>query len=106
MKLFRGTSKKDVETHVQFHERLKVIFDKWIHMAEIKTTSEALKQAIIREQVMKTYRKELVIFLAEREYKTLDQLAQVADCFEEAHSHNGAPERKDQTFLFVERPQW
>ena len=60
-------------------------------MAKIGTTFEALKQAIIQEQVMKTYRKELVIFLAEREYETLDQLAQVANRFEEAHSHVGAP---------------
>ena len=44
---------------------------------------------------MKTYRKELVVFLAEREYRTLDQLAQAADRFEEAHSHVGVPERKD-----------
>ena len=45
-------------------------------MAGIARTFDALKEAIIREQVMKTYRKELVIFLAEREYETLDQLAQ------------------------------
>jgi len=85
-----------VETHLQFHERLKVIFNKWIHMAKIPVTFNALKEAIIREHVIKTYRKELVIFLAEREYETLDQLAQAADRFEEAHSRVGAPERKDQ----------
>ena len=28
LKLFRETSKKDVETHLQIHERLKVIFNK------------------------------------------------------------------------------
>ena len=33
LKLFMGTSKKDEETHLQFHERLKVIFNKWLHMA-------------------------------------------------------------------------
>ena len=66
-------------------------------MAKIETTFEALKQAIIREQVMKTYRKELVIFLAEREYETLDPLAQAADRFQEAHSHVRAPRRKDRT---------
>ena len=54
LKLFRGSSKKDVETHLQFRERLKVIFNKWIHMANIPVTFDALKEAIIREQVMKT----------------------------------------------------
>ena len=49
LKLFGGTSKKDEETHLQFHERLNVIFDKWIHMAGVETTFDALKQAIIRE---------------------------------------------------------
>ena len=45
--------------------RLRIIFGKWIHMTEIPRTYEALKEAVIREQVMKTYRKELVIFLDE-----------------------------------------
>ena len=62
-------------------------------MAEIPRTYEALKEAVIREQVMKTYRKELVIFLAERQYETLNQLAEAADRFEEAHSRVGPTER-------------
>ena len=53
---------------------------------------------------MRTYRKELVIFLAEREYETLDQLAQADDRFEEAHSRVGAPERKDRSHT-SERPK-
>ena len=73
-------------------------------MAKIPITFDALKEAIIREQVMKTYRKEMVIFLAEREYETLDQLAQAADRFEEAHSQVGAPERKDRPHT-SERPK-
>ena len=36
--------------------------------------------------MIKPYREELVIFLAEKEYGTLEQLGQVADRFEEAHS--------------------
>ena len=68
--MFRGTSKKDEETHLQFHVRLKLIFNKWLHMAGIAWTFDALKEAIIKEQVMKTYRRELVIFLAEREYES------------------------------------
>ena len=60
-------------------------------MAEIPPTYEALKEAVIREQVMKTYRKEL--FLAERQYETLNQLAEAADRFEEAHSQVGPTER-------------
>ena len=102
--MFRGTSKKDEETHLQFHERLKVIFNKWLHMAGIARTFDALKEAIIKEQVMKTYRRELVIFLAEREYESLEQLGQVADRFEEAHSRVGATERKDRTHT-GERPK-
>ena len=81
LKLFRGTNKKDEETHLQFHEMLKIIFNKWLHTAGIARTSDALKEAIIKEQVMKTYRRELVIFLAERQYKNLEQLGQVADRF-------------------------
>ena len=102
--MFRGTSKKDEETHLQFHERLKVIFNKWLHMAGIARTFDALKEAIIKEQVMKTYIKKLVIFLAEREYESLEQLGQVADRFEEAHSRVGATKRKDRTHT-GERPK-
>ena len=65
-------------------------------MTDIPQTYEALKEAVIREQVMKTYRKELVIFLAERQYEMLSQLADVADQFEEAHSQVGPTEWKDQ----------
>ena len=56
LKLFRENSKRDTETHAQFHDMLRIIFGKWIHMAEIPHTYEALKEAVIREQVMKTYR--------------------------------------------------
>ena len=58
-------------------------------MADISHTYEALKEVVRREQVMKTYRKELVIFLAKRQYETLNQLAEAADQFEEAHSRVG-----------------
>ena len=66
-------------------------------MAGIARTFDTLKEAIIKEQVMKTYRRELVIILAEREYESLEHLGQVADRFEEAHSWVGATERKDRT---------
>ena len=66
-------------------------------MAGIARTFDALKEAVIKEQVIKTCRKELVIFLVEREYESLEQLGQVADRFEEAHSRVGATERKDWT---------
>lgn len=99
LKLFRETSKRDTETHAQFHERLRIIFGKWIHMAEIPRTFEALEEAVIREQVLKTYRKELVIFLAERQYETLNQLAEAADRFEEAHSRVGPTERNVRAHL-------
>ena len=94
LKLFREASKRDTEMHAKFHERLRIIFEKWIHIVEIPHTYEALKEAVIREQVMKTYRKELVTFLAERQYETLNKLAEVADRFEEAHSRVGPTERK------------
>ena len=41
---------------------------------------------------MKTYIQQLVIFLAERQYETLNQLAEAADRFEEAHSRVGPTE--------------
>ena len=56
-------------------------------------TYEALEETVIKEHVMKTYRKELVIFLAERQYETLNQLAEAADRFEEAHSRVGPTEQ-------------
>ena len=46
LKLFRETSKRATEMHAQFHERLRIIFGKWIHMAEIPRTYEALKEAV------------------------------------------------------------
>ena len=44
---------------------------------------------------MKTYRKELVVFLAERDYKSLGEMASAADRFDDAHSRVNTSERKE-----------
>ena len=57
LKSFREARKKDVETHLQFHERLRIILNKWIHMVGIAQNFDALREAFIREQVMQAYQK-------------------------------------------------
>ena len=50
---------------------------------------------MLKEQVLSTYRKELTVFLAERELKTLEEIGAVAERYEEAHAKTGTSERKD-----------
>ena len=76
---FREATKRQGETHPQFHTRMRTLFEKWIAMLEIDRSYEALREEIIKEQVLGTYRKDLVVFLAEREHKSLEEIGTLAD---------------------------
>lgn len=58
---------------------------------------EGIQEIILREHVLRTYRKEVFVFLAERELKTLEDISTVAEHYEEAHTRTGPFERKDHT---------
>ena len=94
-KMFRASTKNASENHRQYHVRVKTIFEKWIKMANVEKTFDALRDEILKEQVVKSYRKELAVFLTEQNCKTLNEIGETADRFELAHAHSVPNDRKD-----------
>ena len=86
-KLFRESQKRITETHGQYHARVRILFDKWIKMTETELTYEGLREEVLKEQVLGTYRKDLLVFLAERKLLTLDEIGEMAERYELAHSN-------------------
>ena len=82
---FKEATKKPHETHAQFHFRVGVLFNKWVGLEGCGESFDRLRELMIREQIMATYRKELKVFIAERETESLEAIAKVADRYEQAH---------------------
>ena len=66
-------------------------------MSETERSYEGVHEVMLKEHVLGTYRKELTVFLAERELKTLEEIGAVAERYEEAHARTSTSERKDRT---------
>ena len=96
-KMFREVTKKPTETHPQFHTRVRVLFEKWMKMSGTERSYEGVREIMLKEHVLNTYRKELTVFLAENKLKTLEEIGTVADRYEEAHTRTSTSERKDRT---------
>jgi transposase InsO family protein len=96
-KLFRESSKKATESHAQFHNRVRVLFDKWIKMSGAELSYEGIREEILKEHVLSTYRKDLIVFLAERDFATLDDISVMAERYEAAHSRPTTWSGRDRT---------
>ncbi|XP_077531154.1 uncharacterized protein LOC144143244 [Haemaphysalis longicornis] len=83
---FRKARAEDGETGKQLAARLTGYFDHWIEMANVQKTFEALRDQMIGEQFIRCCHPKLVIFLKERECKTLNDLAETTDRFIEAQN--------------------
>jgi hypothetical protein len=64
-------------------------------MSGTERSYEGVREIMLKEHVLSTYRRELTVFLAERELKTLEEIGAVAERYEEAHAKTGTSERKD-----------
>jgi len=85
-KMFRETQKKASETHHQFHARVKMVFDKWLKMSGAEVSYKGLREEVLKEQVLGSYRRDLTVFLMEKGFTTLEEVAGMADRYETAHS--------------------
>lgn len=91
---FREAKPGDGETRKQFAARLTGYFDRWIEVAGVEKTFEALRDRMIMEQFMTTCASKLMAFLKERDCLTLDDLAEKADVFLEAQTQPSALKAK------------
>ena len=72
------------ETFIQFGSRLCSYLDKWINMAKIENTFEAICDFMARDQFLESCSRQLYVHLKPKTFKNLDEMAKEADLFAEA----------------------
>ena len=83
-KKFRNDRPERSETFIQFGSRLRSYLDKWINMAKIENTFEAICDFMARDQFLELCSRELYVHLKPKTFKNLDEMAKEADLFAEA----------------------
>ena len=83
-KKFRNDRPERSETFIQFGSRLCSYLDKWINMAKIENTSEAICDFMARDQFLESCSRELYVHFKPKTFKNLDEMAKEADLFAEA----------------------
>ena len=83
-KKFRNDRPERSETFIQFGSRLRSYLDKWINMAKIENTFEAICDFMARDQFLESCSRELYVHLKLKMFKNLDDMAKEADLFAEA----------------------
>lgn len=91
---FRESKPEHGETRRQFAARLAGYFDRWIEIAGIDKTFEALRDNVLVEQFLLTCSSKLAIFLRERDCQGLDDVAAKADLFLEAQGQPSTSKQK------------
>ncbi|XP_072143700.1 uncharacterized protein [Dermacentor andersoni] len=94
---FRKARAVEGETGRQLAARISAYFDHWIEMANVPKTYEGLRDNMISEQFLRCCEPKLVIFLKEREGKSLDELASLTDRFLEAQNWTNLGKGPDNT---------
>ena len=85
---FRSCRPDVGETFVQFMVRMESYFIRWLDMAKVEKTFEAICDLMIRDQLLHVCSRELGLFLRERVPKTKEEMAILADQFREARLTN------------------
>ena len=83
---FKQVSKLNSETHAQYIRRVTDLFQRWMELAEVPQTYNGIRDEIVKDVILSSYRQELVIFLAERGTSSLEEISRAADRYDEAHS--------------------
>ena len=83
-KKFHNDRPERSETFIQFGSRLRSYLDKWINMAKIENTFEAICDFMARDQFLESCSRELYVHLKPKTFKNLDEMAKEADLFAEA----------------------
>ena len=83
-KKFRNDRPERSETFIQFGSRLRSYLDKWINMAKMENTFEAICDFMARDQFLESCSRELYVHIKPKTFKNLDEMAKEADLFAEA----------------------
>jgi len=82
---FRSAKAEQGESPAQFLARLSSYLSRWVDMAQVNHDFDSLMMLMVREQYITTCSKDMALFLKERKPKTIDDLAQMAEQYLEAH---------------------
>ena len=83
-KKFRYGRHEMSETFIQFSSRLKSYLEKWLNMAKVETSFEAMCDFTGRDQFLESCSRELYVHLKPQPFKNLDEMATEADLVAEA----------------------
>ena len=92
---FRQSKLRQGESFVQFASRIEKYLCRWIELSPYNTDLEGMKSLMIQEQVFDTCGKDLLVFIKERQPKTLTDVLTLADQFRDAHSDPRVRRMKD-----------
>ena len=83
-KKFRDCRPEKAETFRQFSGRLASYLDKWLGLAKVEKTYEAVCDFLARDQFLDCCSHELYLYLKPKPFKALDELSHEADLFADA----------------------
>ena len=80
---FRVDMPEKSETFIQYGSRLRSYLNKWLCMAKVEKSYEALCDFMARDQFLESCSRELYVHLKPKSFKNLDDMAREADLFAE-----------------------
>ena len=83
-KKFRDCRPEKAETFRQFSGRLAIYLDKWLGLAKVEKTYEAVCDFLARDQFLDCCSHELYLYLKPKPFKVLGELAHEAELFADA----------------------
>jgi hypothetical protein len=88
----RSVQKSNGETHRQFSVRVRTLMERWISGENVSDFDD-FQDLLIREQMLESYYPNLQIYLKDRNPKSVQQLAELAEHYEQVHQkdHNHKP---------------
>ncbi|KAK7101623.1 hypothetical protein V1264_019974 [Littorina saxatilis] len=83
---FRAAKPESGETMDAFFSRSKLLFQRWLEMADVdKSSADQVIDLILREQFVASCSPSLVVFLKERELRSVQEFVTVAERYRLAH---------------------
>ena len=81
---FRESRPEKFETFRQFSSRMASYLERWLAMAKVEKTFEAVCDFLARDQFLEIANQDMYVFLKPKSFKTLGDMARDADLFADA----------------------
>ena len=88
---FRSSKQEIGETAGQFVVRLSNYLSRWMELGKVTENYAGLRDLVLREQFLTVSNRNLVLFLKERKIKSITEMIELAEQYNEAHSVSENP---------------